>query len=143
MEQRQEQRQAQRQVQRMSQRQIQAVNFLEMGSKELSAEIYKFASENPALEIVKDRYVSFSAVEKSNDFSRILDAHEDYGETLQQHLMSQINMMNLSKDEASLCQALIYNLDKNGCYGSMLAPESLLDKSRPQQNRQLRTQFAS
>ena len=137
MEQKQVQRQAQRQVQKMSQRQIQAVSFLGMGSKELSAEIYRFASENPALEIVKDRSVSFSAVEKSNDFAKILEAREDYGETLQQHLMSQINMMNLSKDEASVCQALIYNLDKNGCYGSMLAPESLLDKSRPQQNQQL------
>ena len=137
MEQKQVQRQAQRQVQKMSQRQIQAVSFLGMGSKELSAEIFRFASENPALEIVKDRSVSFSAVEKSNDFAKILEAREDYGETLQQHLMSQINMMNLSKDEFSLCQSLIYNLDKNGCYGSMLAPETFLDKSRPQQNMQL------
>ena len=72
MEQKQVQRQAQRQVQKMSQRQIQAVSFLGMGSKELSAEIYRFASENPALEIVKDRSVSFSAVEKSNDFAKIL-----------------------------------------------------------------------
>jgi len=137
VEQKQAQIQVQRQVQRMSQRQIQAVNFISMGSKELSAEIYKYANENPALEIIRDKNVSFSSVEKSNDYERILEAREGYGETLQQHLMGQINLMNLSKDELYVCQALIYNLDKNGCYGSMLAPESLLDKSRPLQTTEL------
>ena len=129
--------QAQKQVQRMSQRQIQAVTFLGMGSKELSTEIFKFANDNPALEIIKEKNVSLSSVEKSNDFEKFIEAQESYGETLQQHLLGQLNLLTLNEDEYTLTQALIYNLDKNGCYGSMLAPESLLDKNRPSQNKEM------
>ena len=42
--------------------------------------------------------------------------------------------MKLSYDEYEICKALIYNLDKNGCYGNNLLPKSLLNPSRPLQN---------
>lgn len=147
--QRQVQKQTQRQRQVLSQRQIQAVNMISMSTKELKAEIYKAAEENPAIEIVSDD--NFNANYDSGDFSyssgkrglvadsdayqKALEAQEDRGETLQQHLLNQLNMINLSDDEYELSERLIYNLDKNGCYGSLLAPETLLDKKRPLQNK--------
>ncbi|MCQ2591278.1 MAG: RNA polymerase factor sigma-54 [Treponema sp.] len=159
----QKQVQVQKQVQRMSQRQIQALSLLSMGSRELREEIYKNASQNPALEIVSDPLASsheeienfqhkynredsgFSdyGSRKYGDgdaYQAALENSEDRRETLQQHLMEQLNLSRVSEDEYSLCRALIYNLDKNGCYGNMLSPESLLDKKRPLQTKALLAQ---
>lgn len=133
---RQSQKQSQKQIQRMSQRQIQAVNFLAMDSKELSEEIYKFANDNPALEIVTDKKVSSENIQKSNDFQKVLEAQENYEESLQQHLLDQLKLEKISEEEFSVSQSLIYNLDKNGFYGTMLAPETFLDKTKPNQNRE-------
>lgn len=137
----QKQSQSQRQVQRMSQRQIQAVNYLGMSVTDLREEILKTVYENPALEIVGDTDKSQNSIlakkdtfQAADDFQNILEQSENHKETLQQHLVDQLNMMNLSADEQNLCYALIYNLDKNGFYGNMLAPETLLDKNRPVQN---------
>ena len=146
----QSQRQAQKQIQKMSQVQIQAVNFLVMTNRDLREEIYKTVAENPALEIVAEpkklnsqkdeRYsarTSASATQSSDANQQALEAMENRGETLQQHLMDQLNLMKLLPDEYELSQKLIYNLDANGCYGSMLAPETLLDRSRPLQTKQM------
>lgn len=155
------QSQKQQQIQRLSQRQIQAVNMLAMSSRDLRDEIFRAVQENPALEIVSDplrqnvrkgnstgnstydtynhTYFGSDAQRAANDFQAILEAQEDKRETLQQHLMDQLNMLHTSPDEYDLCQKLIYNLDKNGCYGSMLAPETLLDKTRPLQTPRLLT----
>jgi RNA polymerase sigma-54 factor len=147
--------QSQQQTFRLSQRQIQAVRLLRMGSKDLRSEIYRNLSENPALEITSDiknnainsfsqrskdleKYsTSYSNSQKADAFQQILESKESRGETLQQHLISQLNLLNLSTDEYDLSKALIYNLDKNGCYGSMLSPKALLDKKRPLQNERL------
>ena len=136
------QSQSQKQVQKLSQVQIQAVNFLAMSNRDLREEIYKTVAENPALQIVTDPRRS-SSIEKYSSASsgsaateanqQALEAMENRGETLQQHLMEQLNLVKLSPDEYELSQKLIYNLDSNGCYGSMLAPETLLDKTRPAQ----------
>lgn len=126
--------QTQKQIQKMSQRQIQAVNMLAMSSKDLREEIYKAVQENPAIEIVKDIRRDFLS---SGDVQAAIEAHEDKTETLQSHLMSQLNMSRVNPDEYEICQKLIYNLDKNGCYGSMLDPRTLLDKSRPLQTESL------
>ena len=129
------QQQVQKQVQKLSQVQIQALKFLAMNSRDLRDEIYKAIEENPALEIVFDPLkVSHSS---SDANQQALEAQESRGQTLQQHLMEQLNLTKLSTDEYDLCQKLIYNLDANGCYGSMLAPETLLDRSRPQQTKKL------
>lgn len=152
---RQVQSQSQQQTFKLSQRQIQAIRLIGMGSRDLRNEIYRNVSENPALEItsdVKSRSVdsfvqrskdlekyssSYSSSDKADSFQQILESKESRGETLQQHLLSQLNLVNLSKDEYDLSKALIYNLDKNGCYGSMLSPVSLLDKKRPLQNEKM------
>ncbi len=136
--QKQSQKQTQKQVQKLSQKQIQAVNMIAMSSKNLTQEIYKQADENPALKIEKNSFVHKRELSSSSvDVQSVLEAREDRGETLQQHLMSQLNMSKVSSDEYELCQKLIYNLDKNGCYGSMLDPFSFIDKSKPKQTKEL------
>lgn len=164
--QKQQQNQSQKQTQRMSQLQIQAVSYLAMSSKDLREEIYKTASENPAIEIVYDPLTASPAeienklrknarsqgnqnleqyssrttqtgTEAANSNQGMIEGLESRKETLQQHLMDQLNLTKLSPDEYDLSQKLIYNLDKNGCYGSMLAPDTLLDKKRPLQTKQM------
>lgn len=152
----QKQSQKQQQTFKMSQLQIQAVKFLELGTDDLRAEIYKFAAENPAVEIVGDSekygsekrkssslqddfrtsiHTTSSGIDQANAYQRAMENQEDDFETLQSHLMHQLNSINIPWDEYELSQKLIYNLDKNGCYGSLLSPETLLDKSRPLQNK--------
>ena len=143
------QTQAQTQSQRLSQKQITALKFLSMSTSALRDEINKAVSENPALKIVSksgnrkssslggtDSY-SYGTMEDSDKFQQVLENSEDRSETLQAHLMHQLNSINISKDEYDLSQRLIYNLDKNGCYGSSISPESLLDKTRPIQNEKM------
>ncbi len=136
------QRQSQVQVQKLSQNLVYGLKILQMPTKELRSEIYRVVNENPALEIVKDPTARRQGSEwegeaqfKSQDYQALLESREDRRESLQQHLMHQLNSMRLSLDEYELSQKLIYNLDKNGCYGSMRSPETLLDKTRPIQNR--------
>ena len=136
------QRQSQVQVQRLSQNLVYGLKMLQMPTKELRSEIYRVVNENPALEIVRDPSAHQQGSEwegeaqfKSQDYQALLESREDNRETLQQHLMHQLNSMRLTPDEYDLSQKLIYNLDKTGCYGSMRAPETLLDKTRPLQTR--------
>jgi RNA polymerase sigma-54 factor len=143
--------QVQRQI--LSQRQIQALGLLAMNSQDLSAEIYKAVDANPALEIVRDPNItetgsrthtggsadntrigtsSAAGEEKAQQFQEAYENAADTRETLSEHLLFQLNVMKLSPDEKSLGEALIHNLDENGFH--ILAPVSLLDKSRPAQN---------
>ena len=131
------------------------MTYLSMSAKDLREEILKAVSENPAIELVNDpiaasfdnsdysdysqanRNVKKGTSEDSDAFMRALENNEDRAETLQEHLMQQLNLTRLSSDEYDLCKSLIYNLDNNGCYGSMQDPESLLDKTRPTQTKQM------
>lgn len=147
MAQTQAQQQAQKQIQKLSQVQIQALKYLAMNSRDLREEILKAAEENPAIEIVSDPFKASQEKYSSRTSSagglasdanqQALEALENRGQTLQQHLMEQLNLTKLSPDEYEISQKLIYNLDENGCYGSMLAPETLLDKARPLQTKKL------
>lgn len=140
------QTQAQTQSQRLSQKQITALNFLSMSTNELRDEINKALSENPALQIVSGSKNKFSqdfgshsrgSMEDADKYQQMMENSEDRTESLQEHLMFQLNASNISKDEFDLSQKLIYNLDKNGCYGSSISPETLLDKTRPLQNEKM------
>ena len=138
-------KQSQQQRQRMSQKQIQALNILSMGTDDLREAIYRAATENPALEIVSDsrskvrpeRRVSKGSSYDSDRLQQAIENREDRTETLQSHLMHQLNLINISKDEYDLSQKLIYNLDKNGCYGSSISPDTLIDKTRPLQTKEM------
>ncbi len=145
-----EQKQVQKQIQRLSQVQITALKYLTMGNEALRDEIYRAAGENPAIEIVSDSWNSrsgssgefdvrkdfyssgYGSSASSDSYQQILENQEDYGETLQSHLLHQLNSMKISDEENDLCTRLIYNLDKNGFYGSMLSPESFLPKKNPE-----------
>lgn len=141
------QKQTQKQTLRLSHIQIQALNILAMGSDDLRTLIYNAVNENPALEITRDVTSSVGSAssvtrrsgssDSADVYQKALEATEDYTETLQHHLIHQLNSMNLSSDEYELSEKLIYNLDKNGFYGTMLAPESLLNKQRPAQNKEM------
>ena len=134
------QRQSQKQIQKLSQVQIQALNFLAMSSLELKEEISKALSENPALEISRKSklrdYGKHGSFTDADKFQQVLEAQSDNSETLQSHLMHQLNSMSLSPLEYEISQKLIFNLDENGFYGSMLAPESFLP-SRTEKNFQI------
>lgn len=150
--------QVQKQI--LSQRQIQALNLLAMSSQDLSAEIYKAVGENPVLELVNDSpsaegnvrssstypgdntrigTASASGIEKAEKYQEAYENAADTRETLQEHLLFQLNVMKLSPDEKTLGEALIRNLDENGFH--TLAPVSLLDKSRPAQNNAMLTRL--
>ena len=135
-------RQELKQIQKLSQVQITALNYLSMGNENLREEIYRAVSNNPALEIVKepaapnlqpgDIYSSrYDTSDASDKYQQLLENQEDYGETLQVHLLHQLNAMKISDEENKLCTRLIYNLDKNGFYGSMLRPETFLSGINP------------
>lgn len=123
------QSQSQSANQKISQKQIQAISFLSMSNAELSKQIQNLIQENPFVK-VKHRKKSIN-IKTANSFQTLLESKEDYTESLQAHLLHQVNMLPLSQTEAEICKMLIYNLDKNGCYGSMLDPQSLLDYSNP------------
>ena len=147
-----EQKLVQKQVQKLSQVQITALNYLAMENGALRDEIYRAVNNNPALEIVREprsnlrRETSFDNFhegssygnsESSDNFQQLLENQENYGETLQEHLLHQLNSMNLSDAETKLCRSLIYNLDRNGFYGSMRSPETFLPHKNPAGEREL------
>ena len=145
---------AQTQQQRMSQAQIMSLKMLSMSGAEVRDEIYSYAEKNPALEIKSDylengvssskaeisnnmrfsdntRYGNASASGEmaSNNFQAALESNADEREPLSDHLLHQLNSMNLPEEEKSLCQKLIYNLDENGFH--ILAPISFLNPENP------------
>ena len=135
IEQKRHQATVQNQNQKISQKQIQAISFLSMSNDELKSEIERFAQENPFVKIkYKKNTISSDA---ADSFQSIIESQETYRESLQAHLLHQINSINLSEAETEISRMLIYNLDKNGCYGSMLAPESLLDFNNPNHTKKL------
>ena len=149
-----QQRQEFSQVQVLSQRQIQALNLLSLNSEDARETIYKAVEENPALEITHDSLQSGSASvkrilslpsdyarssrisaassEQSDAFQEVLEAQADNRISLREHLESQLNLLDVTNAEKSLCLKLINNLDKRGFH--ILSPISLLDKSDSKQN---------
>lgn len=142
------QRTSQIQSQKMSQRQIYSLSLLSMNSQELRSEVFSAVDKNPALEIDKDPLNGVSSVskisknfsdnlhygssfargqEKADAFQEILESRPDNRETLQQHLLSQLNSSRVSESQYSLCRRLIENLDSSGFH--ILSPYSMLDKS--------------
>lgn len=142
------QRTSQLQTQIMSQKQILAMKLIGMGSQELRDEIIRQAEENPALEIVRDPLAegatavrrkttspqtvrtggtSVSGQAEADEFQKMLESSPDERETLQEHLLHQLNMLPLPEKQHGLCEKIIGGLDENGHY--LLAPESFLDRT--------------
>ena len=151
----------QSQVQVMSQKQIQAMNLLAMGSYDLREEIYRQAEENPALE-VRERgsalskkkpspkriestrvtgKVSLSAQEASNTYQQAIEAKQDFRESLQSHLLSQLHMEALSKEEMALGEKLIYNLSDKGFH--LLSPISFIGNKNTEEEKEMLSKVTS
>ena len=124
------------QRQKLSQYQIQALRFLSMTSEDLRDEILKMEREG-LIDVVFDPFINSGDTKSNVDFSLIENTATSSGETLQKHLIDQLKLQNISEDQYDLCYKLIFNLDKDGFYGSSLAPLSLLDFTRPQQNKMM------
>ena len=141
------------QIQILSQRQIQALELLSLGSQDLRSEVYKEVEENPALIITKDSLeagaelrvrprncfdntrigsAGAAGMQASDNFQAALESKADMRESLQEHLLSQFNMLPLRPEEKIVGEKLIGNLNQRGFH--ILAPVSLLDKSDPRQN---------
>ncbi len=133
-----------------------SLNLLSMSSADLRNEIYSFAEKHPALEIKSDSLesgvasshtqiannsrfsdnthygtASANGSAASDNFQAALESNADEREPLTDHLLHQLNSMNLSEDEKSLCEKLIYNLDEKGFH--ILAPISFLKPDEPNQ----------
>lgn len=132
--------QKQKLQQTLSQKQIHSLKILSLSAEELEKEIQREAEENPALiiknindsRIKSSSIISSSSSQASDDNLKILESKADLRESLQEHLMSQINMMNLSESEYNLAFQLIHHLDSKGfmVYNST----NFLDKKDPLQN---------
>lgn len=131
-----------------------SLNLLAMSGADLRNEIYSYAAKNPALEIKSDSLesgvqsskteisntsrfsdnthygsASPSGSQASDNFQAALESNADEREPLTDHLEHQLNAMNLSEEEKSLCLKLIYNLDEKGFH--ILAPISFLNPENP------------
>lgn len=123
------------QTQKLTRRQIIAMKMLSMNNFELRKEIINSVKENPALEIVdvsptelntksainesyiqdyKITSVSSKNDELSNIHQSLMESVSDFRESLQEHLMSQLNIMNITNIEYEICKILIYNLNSEG-----------------------------
>ncbi|MCR4790540.1 MAG: RNA polymerase factor sigma-54 [Treponemataceae bacterium] len=119
------------QSQKLSQTMIQNIGLLSDSTDQLWDKIYAEVEKNPALEIISD--VSPKAKRKSNfensyeterevsrqnkksdDFQAFLESSEDSGDTLQQHLMIQLNVLKLTDEEKEIGKLIISNLDEKG-----------------------------
>ncbi len=134
-----EQKNVQIQTMKLSQQQIMAMNLIAMGSLELREEILEKVDENPALEIKEDKFlgntnsvhtgkISRAGEEAAEKYQNMLESAPDETETLQEHLLHQLNMINLPENEYRICKKLIENLDENGFY--ILAPITLLEPEK-------------
>lgn len=141
------QRQSQSQVQLMGQSQIQSLEILSMGGDDLREAVYREVQENPALVITKDgaggnvrlyrgpsdptrvSSSSLSGQVESDRYQAALEAHADTRLPLQDYLLSQLHVLNLTPVEMGIGERLIGNLDSRGFH--ILAPASLLSKEKP------------
>lgn len=135
------QKNSQIQTMKLSQKQIMAMNLIAMGNLELREEVFKKVEENPALELVEDSAFAYktenkirtSAVSAATGITadkkqELLENTADNRETLQEHLLHQLNMTNLPEEEFKLCKKIIENLDEKGFH--ILAPVTLIDKEK-------------
>lgn len=133
------QKSVQAQIMKLSQQQIMAMNLIAMGSLELREEILEKVDENPALEIKEDKFAgstdsvhtgisTASGEQAAEKYQSMLESAPDETETLQEHLIHQLNMTNLPENENRLCRKLIENLDKNGFH--ILAPITLIEPEK-------------
>ena len=136
-----------RQELRINTQLLQTMETLSLSTEELREKIRNEAETNPAL-IVKDRAASYDEIASeyrkktdrresfSDDAPILRDDREDTGwmegmissgETLQQHLLGELGLMNLDSGTRAAAETLITSLDRNGFLPA--SPELLLKES--------------
>lgn len=93
------------------------INLLTLPVVELRESVKKEIESNPALEIERPSGVagltrSVPTAETGTDFFESVAAES--GESLEEHLMSEIRMSEMSPREADLCKAIVAELDEDG-----------------------------
>ncbi len=148
-----QQRQTQSQVQTLSQKQLQSLKVLSLASQDLRSEIYSMAETNPALSIkndsmengvdinIKNHYkmdltktsshTSKEGEAASENFQAVLEAQTDERETLQEHLLHQLNVLSISTRQKDLAEKLIYNLNDKGFH--ILNPLTIKNKNESEE----------
>lgn len=110
------------QQQKLSPQMIQSINILALPVDELRERIEEEVDKNPALEIIKDAtYVSGMDGDSHQAF---LENAPNPGQTLQEHLLSQLAEVKLSIEKRYLAELVIQNLDDKGYF--IEPPETLL-----------------
>ncbi len=122
---------------KMAPQMIQAVNLLSCTVDELSEKIYEEVESNPALEIVKDASHEMNIVHVSSKgtgsaadsdaHQNFLESYADSGKSLQDYLLEQLSYQSWNKEEKSLAEKLISNLDEHGYFSN--PPQSVLHEA--------------
>ncbi len=112
---------------------IQTSELLRLPVEELCDRIYQEAEKNPAIEIVKDadlhvrNILSKSTTQYSNAsdvFQSFLENTQSREESLQEHLLFQLSLLDISAQAHDLGERIIQNLDSHGFFSS--PPDKLL-----------------
>lgn len=107
---------------------LQSLKLMSLPYFDLREAIYQEAEKNPALEIVHDNFEkslfteyergikqsSYNGVERSNEHQKFIEGVLQQKETLQEHLLSQINEFSLSPSVHTLAQLIVQNIDLDG-----------------------------
>jgi len=133
----------------------QSIQLMALPLHELANRIHEELEKNPALELIEDKslvsleeysnsknedkenyfenssdsgYTSQEGKEASDRKQKFIEGALSRPESLQDHLMSQLQLHNLSKEQFEIGELLIHNLDSNGFFQEN--PDTLLNTSQ-------------
>lgn len=96
----------------------QAISLLQFSSVELVQFLQEQAIENPLLNVESVHFEQNRINKKSTprDQHQIADIHDQSTMTIQDHLLSQVGLLNLSLDERNIMNYLILFIDEHGYF---------------------------
>ncbi len=121
---------------KLSPQMIQSIELLRLPVEELCDKIYQEAEKNPAIEIVKDADLSVLSVSTkgasrfdsdSDNFQAFLENTAGPQETLQEHLLFQLSLLEITENERYIGEKIIQSLDENGF--NSVPPVTLLEEN--------------
>ncbi len=125
---------------KLSPQMIQSIEILRLPVEELCDRVYQEAEKNPAIEIVRDADLSIRSVvppkrlqfsNASDTFQLFIENAADHEESLQEHLLFQLSILDITKEEKNLGERIIQNLDEHGFFytppDKLLYPNETID----------------
>ena len=116
---------------RLSPQMMQSIELIQLSVEDLCERVYKEAEKNPAIEISRDANFSTASIKVKSmqnntegDFQMYLENNAVHEESLQEHFLAQLALLNISTQERSLAERLIQNLNTHGFHNE--SPEKLL-----------------